>query len=66
MVADWKAIKRSVLGALSPEEPRLLDMLIAGNSTPLIARTLGQHRSMVWPKIDRLRKRGTAPSDAGD
>jgi DNA-binding CsgD family transcriptional regulator len=56
---DWIATKRSLSGKLSDEELRIVDMLIDGKTQPEIGRVLGQHRSMVWRKTQRIKKRLT-------
>jgi DNA-binding CsgD family transcriptional regulator len=57
--ADWNAIRAQLEVTMSAEEGRILDLLIAGESTPSIARALGQHRSMIWRKVQQLRLRAT-------
>ena len=64
---EWVTVRDALTGALSKEDQRLLELLIKGESTPTIARALGQHRSMIWRKAQRLRalasgggKRGSA------
>ena len=54
---DWGRVKHLLSGKLSDEESHILNMLIDGKSTVEIGRILGQHRSMVWRKTDRIRKR---------
>jgi biotin operon repressor len=54
---DWKRIRANPPSDWSAEEIRLLDLLATGTSTPEIARIMGQHRSMIWRKIQRLKSR---------
>lgn len=53
---DWQNVK-AALPDLSKEEIQILDHLIARKSTPEIARVMQQHRSMIWRKVQGLRKR---------
>lgn len=53
---DWPALKASLAGKLSDEEARILDLLADGKSTVEIGRVLGQHRSMIWRKVQRIKK----------
>lgn len=57
---DWSAIRSRLAGALSKEDERILDLLVSGESTPAIARAMGQHRSMIWRKAQQLRMRAVA------
>ena len=59
---DWAKTKQSLAGKLSAEEVCIVDMLIDRKSTVEIGRILGQHRSMVWRKMQRLKKRAGLPS----
>lgn len=59
---DWTKIKQALAGELSAEEARIVDLLIDHQSTVEIGRILGQHRSMVWRKMERLKKRASLPS----
>jgi DNA-binding NarL/FixJ family response regulator len=53
---DWTVIRaRLTAGPLTDEQRKILDLLADGESTPSIARALGQSRSMVWRKAQRLR-----------
>ena len=54
---DWTTLRTSLAGKLSEEESRIIDLLISGKSTVEIGRLLGQHRSMVWRKLQKIRKR---------
>lgn len=56
---DWAALKALQAGSFSEEESRIVDLLIAGKSTVEIGRILRQHRSMVWRKIERIKKRAS-------
>jgi len=56
----WAVTKESLAGKLTAEEARILDMLIDGKSTVEISRILGQHRSMIWRKAERIRKSAAA------
>jgi DNA-binding NarL/FixJ family response regulator len=59
---DWAAMRPTDLTKLTQEEARLLDMLAEGKSTPAIARETGEHRSMVWRKVQRLKSQLLANS----
>jgi IS30 family transposase len=52
---DWNSVKSKL--TLSDEERRIVDMLAARKSLPDIGKALGQHRSMIWRKIQRIRAR---------
>lgn len=52
---EWTGIRTRLAGTLSKEDRQILDLLVNGESTPSIARTLGQHRSMIWRKAQRFR-----------
>lgn len=52
---EWTGIRTRLAGTLSKEDRQILDRLVNGESTPTIARALGQHRSMIWRKAQRLR-----------
>ena len=55
--AEWAIIKSRPASTLSDEESKIVDLLIAGKSTVEIGKILGQHRSMVWRKLQKIRKR---------
>jgi biotin operon repressor len=55
--SDWNSIRARLAGTLSKEDEHILDLLVAGESTPAIARELRQHRSMIWRKVQKLRAR---------
>lgn len=55
--AKWQEIKGKLTSQLSDEEARVLDMLIDGKSMVEIGAALGQHRSMIWRKTERIKKR---------
>ena len=59
---DWAKTKHILADNLSAEEARIVDMLIDRKSTVEIGRMLGQHRSMIWRKMQRLKKRASLPS----
>lgn len=56
---EWLKILRSLSGDLSEEERQIATALAEGKSTPEIARALGEHRSMIWRKAQRIRARAT-------
>jgi DNA-binding CsgD family transcriptional regulator len=60
--ANWLAARANFDGMLSPEEERLVQMFGEGLSTPQVASRIGQHRSMVWRKMLRLRAKLTEPT----
>lgn len=61
MATNW-AVAKAKLGPLSDEEQRIIDMLAADKTQAEIAAELGQHRSMVWRKVRKLRVK--LPSNA--
>jgi predicted transcriptional regulator len=50
----WVGLRNELDKVLSPEERRVLDLLIAGNSTPEIASIVGVNRSRVWRTLQKL------------
>jgi DNA-binding CsgD family transcriptional regulator len=52
---DWNIARRGLEGQLTPEEQRIVEMLAAGKTQPEIGCALGQHRSMVWRKVQRIK-----------
>lgn len=61
--ADWNVIRaRLAAGTLSKEDEQILGLLVAGQSTPTIARAMKQHRSMIWRKVESLRRRAAGDS----
>jgi biotin operon repressor len=42
---------------VSDEESKIIDMLAAKKSLPDIGKALGQHRSMIWRKVERIKQR---------
>ncbi len=52
---DWNRVKATL--TLSEEETKIVDMLAARRSLPDIGRALGQHRSMIWRKVERIKSR---------
>lgn len=57
---DWRNVKTNLGNALSDEDTQILNYLIAGQSTPRIAKLMNQHRSMVWRKVQSIKQRGSA------
>lgn len=53
---NWQSACANPPPDWTPEDIRIAEMLAAGASTPDIARALGQHRSMIWRKTQRLKK----------
>lgn len=53
---DWAAL-RQILTDVSQEDARLLELLANGESTPEIAKILGEHRSRVWRRAQALKQR---------
>jgi DNA-binding CsgD family transcriptional regulator len=53
--SDWISLKQHHAGRLSVEDMTIVDMLIEGKSTAEIGRALGQHRSMIWRKTERIK-----------
>ena len=54
---DWADVRRRLAETTTEEEQRLLELLIQGQSSYAIAEALGQHRSMIWRKIEALHER---------
>ena len=54
---DWQTVRANPPADWTAEELKLAELLARGLSTPDIARTLGQHRSMIWRKVQRLKSR---------
>lgn len=54
---DWAALRARLAGRLSDEDTQIVDLLVEGKSTVEIGHVLGQHRSMVWRKMQRIKKR---------
>jgi IS30 family transposase len=52
---DWKSVRSRI--QVSDEEGRIIDMLAAKKSLPDIGKALGQHRSMIWRKVERIKQR---------
>jgi len=58
--AEWETIRSQLVGQLSDEEQRIVDALADGKTMPEVAQMLGQHRSMIWRKSQRIRSRITS------
>ncbi len=54
---DWAAIRNSLTGSLSDEESRIIELLIDGKTMVEIGQVIDQHRSMVWRKMEKVKKR---------
>lgn len=54
MAIDWSSVKNR-LSSLSDEDQRIVDMLAERRTQPEIAQALGQHRSMIWRKVQRIK-----------
>lgn len=52
---DWNSVRSKL--ALSDEEHKIVEMLAARKSLPDIGKALGQHRSMIWRKVERIKAR---------
>jgi len=61
---DWTSVRSSLQGVLSDDDARLLDLLVAGKSTPQIATIIGEHRSRVWRRSQQLKQRLVVREDA--
>lgn len=59
---DWSKIAGK--SELSDEERRIVELLAARKSLPAIGKELGQHRSMIWRKIERIKARLSPSSDS--
>jgi IS30 family transposase len=54
---DWQKVSTNLPADWSKEDRKLAELLAQGTSTPEIARIMGQHRSMIWRKVQRLKAR---------
>lgn len=54
MTIDWSSVKNR-LSSLSDEDQRIVDMLAERRTRPEIAQALGQPRSMIWRKVQRIK-----------
>lgn len=54
---DWRAVRAQAGNRLTQADARLLDLLAEGKSTPQIAVVLGEHRSRVWRRSQKLKER---------
>jgi IS30 family transposase len=52
---DWSRVGTKI--TLSDEEQQIVQMLAAKKSLPDIGKALGQHRSMIWRKVERIKAR---------
>jgi hypothetical protein len=52
---DWVEAKRK-LTTLTDEEKVIVDMLADKKTQPEIGKALGQHRSMIWRKVQKIKK----------
>lgn len=52
---NWKEVEKRL--ELSDEERRIVQMLAERKSLPDIGKALGQHRSMIWRKVERIKAR---------
>jgi DNA-binding NarL/FixJ family response regulator len=55
--AEWSRIQDRLAGQLSEEEQRIVAALAEGKTMPEVGRMLGQHRSMIWRKTQRIKAR---------
>lgn len=58
----WANAHRELQGRLSEEEDRILSLLAKGKNQPEIGTTLGLHRSAVWRRIQKLKKKVGSPT----
>jgi DNA-binding CsgD family transcriptional regulator len=56
MKVNWEHVKAK-LNDLTEEERRIVDMLAAGDTLPTIGKSLGQHRSRIWRKVEKIKAR---------
>ncbi|HWZ63644.1 MAG TPA: helix-turn-helix domain-containing protein [Steroidobacteraceae bacterium] len=54
---EWAEILASLASQLSENERRIAKAMAEGKSTPEIGKMLGEHRSMIWRKAQRIRAR---------
>jgi DNA-directed RNA polymerase specialized sigma24 family protein len=54
---DWVSLRQELQGRLSAEEDRLLQLLVEGKTQPEAGTALGLHRSAVWRRVRKLKKK---------
>jgi IS30 family transposase len=54
MKINWTEAKAK-LNSLTEEERRIVEMLASEQTMPNIAKALGQHRSMIWRKVEKIK-----------
>ncbi len=52
---DWAAVRGTA--QLTAEEMQIVTMLAEGKTLPDIGRELGQHRSRIWRKVEKIKGR---------
>lgn len=55
---QWRQLQSDLQGQLSDEDSRILALLAEGKTQPEIGRRLGLHRSAVWRRVSKLKKKG--------
>jgi DNA-binding NarL/FixJ family response regulator len=55
MKVDW-LVARTTLRGLTSEQQEIVEMLAMNRTLPEIAKALGQHRSMIWRKVEKIKK----------
>ena len=61
---DWQGAGGK-LQDMSPEEQRIVELIVIGHTQPEIGRELGLHRSAVWRRVKKLRDRLTETTEVG-
>ena len=56
MKIDWAQAKAK-LTLLTEEERRIVDMLVSKKTMQEIGEALGQHRSRIWRKVEKIKIR---------
>lgn len=54
MKINWAEAKVD-LSSLTDEEQRIVEMLAVKKTMPEIGNALGQHRSMIWRKVEKIK-----------
>lgn len=54
---EWSRILGRLAGQLSEEETKIVAALAEGKTMPEVGKMLGQHRSMIWRKTQRIKAR---------
>lgn len=53
---NWQEARAALKDKLSTDDQLLVDLLVAGKSTPAIAKELGTNRSAVWRRVQKIKQ----------